>query len=251
MAVSGQVPQFDPLSPAGRFPAGRTQPPAVRRAVMAMYVGAALSVVGAALSVYEARETGSGVVGVGTLDGLGIFGGAIDLGLWVWMALANRAGHNWARITGTVFFGITSLGTVFSVISLFALGDLNRSAGLHTDHGTEVGSVIFSVITWLVGLYATVMMWHKTASAFYQPQLQYGPVGWAPPGAAPYGYPGAGQYPYPYPGTHPAQYPYPYPYPYPNPADPAAGAAPQPEDPWQTPQDWTIRGDCGLRHIAR
>ena len=231
MAMSGQVPQFDPLAPNGRLFADRSQPPAVRRAVMAMYVGAGLSVVAAALSVYEARATGSGMVRVGTLDGLGIFGGAIDLGLWVWMALANRAGHNWARITGTVFFGITSIGTVFSVIGLFALGDLNRVAGVDAGRGPEVVSVIVSVITWLVGLYATVMMWNKSTAAFYQPQLQYGPVGWPAPGTAPYGYPGANQYPYPYPGAYPAQYPNQ------NPAGPAAGSAPQPEDPWQTPQD--------------
>jgi len=30
--------------------------------------------------------------------------GLIGIGLWLWMAVKSKAGRNWARITGTVFF---------------------------------------------------------------------------------------------------------------------------------------------------
>ena len=38
--------------------------------------------------------------------------GLIGIGLWMWMARANQAGKNWARITATVFFGLDTLSVL-------------------------------------------------------------------------------------------------------------------------------------------
>ncbi|HEV2635466.1 MAG TPA: hypothetical protein VGX23_09995 [Actinocrinis sp.] len=89
--------------------------------------------------------------------------GLIGAGLWVWMAYMNKAGRNWARITGTVFFGIDTL-TVF-------LG-----MGQHTATGSSIG---FGVVVWLIGLATVILIWNKSSSEYYKPPMQFG--------AAPYG----------------------------------------------------------------
>jgi hypothetical protein len=84
--------------------------------------------------------------------------GLIGIGLWIWMARANKAGKNWARITGTVFFGIDTL----DLLGLFA----QRPASL---------SVVFAVVIWLIGLAAVVMLWRRESTAFFkQPMMGFG-----------------------------------------------------------------------------
>lgn len=222
-----------------------------------MYAGGVVSVVSTVWSVQDAHGLDSGLVG-----GAGVVGGAITLGLWIWMALANRAGLNWARITATVFFGIASADTVIAVVVFAFFENVEFHAAGTDSTGQDAVSLALSVVEWLIGLYATVMMWNKSAGPFYRPPLQYGPVGWGVPGIAPYGYPvpasgtapgtAQGSYPYPYPAPYPPGYPYPapaeYPYPYqPGPGQPegsqaaqdpgaANQSADQPADPWQTPE---------------
>jgi hypothetical protein len=233
MAMPGPYPQFDQYPQAGRPYANRPPIPAVvRNAVTAMYVGAALSVVNAIWSVSGGHVSGN--TAIANLTGVaGVFGGIVDVCLWVWMAFANRAGNHWARITGTVFFGFASFGVLGSILVLTVLNNAIQTAdaanGVNTapTAGYEGVTVALSAVSWLVGLYATIMMWNKSAADFYRPQMQYGAPGWAP-GAPPYGY--ANPYPNPYPNL-----PNPYP-----PAAPLIDQAPlpvvPPSDPWQTPQ---------------
>ncbi|MFE3190697.1 hypothetical protein ACFXHA_16920 [Nocardia sp. NPDC059240] len=77
----------------------------------------------------------------------------ISIGLWIWMAFMNRAGRNWARITGTVFFGLYTLSELFSVIA--------AKAG-------AISNVI-SIVTWLVALAAVILLWIKQSSAYFRP----------------------------------------------------------------------------------
>jgi hypothetical protein len=77
--------------------------------------------------------------------------GLIGIGLWIWMARANQAGKNWARITGTVLFGIDTL----DLLGLFA----ERPAAL---------SVVFAVVTWLIGLGAVIMLWRRDSTAYFR-----------------------------------------------------------------------------------
>ncbi|MGA2828243.1 MAG: hypothetical protein ABSF03_19235 [Streptosporangiaceae bacterium] len=79
--------------------------------------------------------------------------GIIAVGLWVWMARMNLKGRNWARITGTVFFGLNTLDL---------LGVFNGSA--------SSVSAVFAIVTWLVGLGAVIMLWRRESTAYFKPQ---------------------------------------------------------------------------------
>jgi hypothetical protein len=76
--------------------------------------------------------------------------GLIGIGLWLWMARANKAGKNWARITATVFFGLDTLSVL---------------AGLR--QAEPAVSRVFSLLVWLAGLGAVVLLWQKISSAYF------------------------------------------------------------------------------------
>lgn len=223
----GPYPIFPQQQGTAGMPYGQKppMPTAVRRAFALMLVGAGLEVVNVALSLmlngeverkiseHIALATGTMSTNSGVTDISSVFGGAIGIGLWIWMAFANRAGRNWARITGTVFFGISCLSI---------LGDLAFFSLVHQ----WLGSVVFILIgenalSWLVGLVTVILLWRAESSGFFRPQQM-------------------------------AAYPYPYPYPpMPgygapgfagpgSPAEPVTGDAvpqQQPADPWATPRD--------------
>jgi len=74
----------------------------------------------------------------------------ISIGLWVWMALMNKAGKSWARIVAAVLFGL------YTVYLLFVI---RAGAG-----------ALVPILTWLIGLGAVVYLWRKDASAYFNPQ---------------------------------------------------------------------------------
>ena len=73
--------------------------------------------------------------------------GLVGIGLWLWMAYANKAGRNWARITSTVFFGIDTISLL---------------AGLR--QAEPVLTRVVSIVIWLIGLAAIVLLWRKESS---------------------------------------------------------------------------------------
>ena len=210
----GPYPAYPPQAGYGA-PAKPPLPRTVQRAFILMLVGAGLEVVNVVLSflfnhqvdqrIQQAMNAGT----AGTSTSVNItstaFGGIIGIGLWVWMAFANRAGRNWARITGTVFFGISSLGL---------LGDIAIIATAYK----WIGGVIFVLVaenaaSWVLGLIIVVLLWKNESGQYFKPQIFY---------PAPYGYPG-GPMPYTYP-IMPGQ-----------PMQPQDGFPQQPADPWATP----------------
>ena len=72
------------------------------------------------------------------------------MGLWLWMAWANKRGKNWARITGTVFFALYTLDLI--------LVAARSASGIST---------VFAIVTWLVGLGATIMLWRRESSGYF------------------------------------------------------------------------------------
>ena len=159
-----------PSTPEGSLPepSRAEQPPSVRNAVRLMYAGAALSAVvvivtllsiaslkGAILTKYphytSTQVHNAEVAAVVT----SIIGGVIAIGLWLWMARANAAGRNYARITGTV---------LFVVYTLFLLLDLRRpSVGI---------GLVFSLLVWLAGLGAVIMLWRRESSDYFTPRAR-------------------------------------------------------------------------------
>jgi hypothetical protein len=146
-------------------------PPPVVNAVKLMYAGAAISTVslvitladlgGVKSAIKKAKPTWTAAQ-VNSYDrfliSLAIVSGLIGIGLWLWMAWANNQGRNWARIVSSVLFGLATL-------DLF---------GVLTQPKTLVG-LVFPVLTWVVGLGATVLLWRKDNNDFYRPQGTYDP----------------------------------------------------------------------------
>jgi hypothetical protein len=76
--------------------------------------------------------------------------GLIGIGLWLWMAYANKGGKNWARITATVFFGLDTL----SILTSFRQAE-------------PVLSRLISILIWLIGLGAIVLLYQRESSAYF------------------------------------------------------------------------------------
>jgi hypothetical protein len=74
----------------------------------------------------------------------------ITVGLWLWMAAANKAGNSWARVIASVLFG---LNTLFLLL------------GFARPH-VSIGAVL-NLLVWLVGLGATIMLWRSESSAYF------------------------------------------------------------------------------------
>ncbi len=73
------------------------------------------------------------------------------------MAVANKAGRNWARITSSVFFGLNTLGLLFSILFSFRPPEalLSRLIGL---------------VVWLIGLGAILLLWRKESTGYFAAQ---------------------------------------------------------------------------------
>jgi hypothetical protein len=157
-----------PLAPGGHgSQLRRPVPPAsVLTAVKLMYVGAGVSAVATLVTISSlnsgivtANHSATGQANPGLTTG-GLYTaefpslvavvvlGLITVGLWIWMARANRAGNRWARITAIVFFGLNTL------MLRFALGE-------------SLSSLLISVLDWLVGLGAIVLLWRRQSSEYF------------------------------------------------------------------------------------
>ena len=111
-----------PTGGADPEPARPTPPPPVVNAVWLMYAGAVISAISLIITLVT---VGSLKTAIHNADPsltatklhsaevaavvVAIVFGLIGIGLWLWMARANKAGKNWARITATVFFGLDTL----------------------------------------------------------------------------------------------------------------------------------------------
>jgi hypothetical protein len=128
-----------------------------------MYVGASLSVIELIVGLATISSVKSAIKRaypnytpsqVHSLEvasiGIGVLVGLISIALWLWMARASAAGHNYARITGSVFFG---LNTLFLLLSL-----ARPHAGL---------GLVFNVLVWLAGLGAVIMLWRSESAPWF------------------------------------------------------------------------------------
>jgi hypothetical protein len=155
--------------PSSAQPVEQQRPPAptsVLNAVKLMYAGAAISAVSLIVSLTDAGSAKAalrrefpkyttsqinhaflGFLVIATISA------ALGIGLWLLMAWANKQGRNWARITSTVLF-------LLATISLLSLARGPRTAL----------TLIFPVLTWLVGGGAVWLLWRPDSSAFFNRQ---------------------------------------------------------------------------------
>jgi hypothetical protein len=152
-----------PTGGADPEPARPTPPPPVVNAVWLMYAGAAISAISLIITLVTVGSLRTAIHNADpTLTAtklhsaevaavvVAIVFGLIGIGLWLWMARANKAGKNWARITATVFFGLDTLSVL---------------AGLR--QAEPAVSRVFSLLVWLAGLGAVVLLWQKISSAYF------------------------------------------------------------------------------------
>ena len=170
----GPYPQY----PGGSgVPAPQLKPPppdTVRNAFYMTIAGAALQALGIILALTQidtirarARERSDAATvdidrAVNASITLIVVLGLIGVGVWLWMAFANRAGKNWARITATIFFGISTL----VLLSIVAGGSSDGTMALGSS-GTPLGTVV-SVLKWLVGLAAIILLWHGRSGPYFR-----------------------------------------------------------------------------------
>jgi hypothetical protein len=137
-------------------------PPSVLSAVRFMYAGAgytaleALGVIVVASSLikkHATRVVTSGHTGVGGVVVLTIFVALIEIALWLGIARACRNGRNWARVTGTVLFGLNTLGFLRVITSAHA--------------GIGLAKLV-TVIGWLIACGAVVFLWQRPSSEFFK-----------------------------------------------------------------------------------
>ena len=141
-------------------------PPSVLNAVKLMYAGAAVSTVSLIVSLVDISGTKAAIrkarpslsaAQVNQLNtfiiSLAIISGVIGIALWLWMARANGQGRNWARIVSTVLFGLATLD-LFGVVS----------------QPKTLLSLVFPLLTWLIGAGAVFLLWRGESTTFFHPQ---------------------------------------------------------------------------------
>jgi Protein kinase domain len=139
-------------------------PDSMRNAIGLMYAGAAYTLVyaigviivaAAIISKHPAAtatQAASGRVTVGGVVALTVFLSLIEIALWLGIARACRNGKSWARVTGTVLFGLHTLGF---------LGVLVNS---HPGIGL---TKVLTTLSWLIACGAVVFLWQRPSSAFF------------------------------------------------------------------------------------
>lgn len=139
------------------------KPASIGLAQKLMYGGAALGVINIIASfvtVGQLRDQLEDQAGMSAdqIDGAVVFTlifgtvlGLIYIGLWLWMAAANGKGKSWARITGTVFFGLSALGLLYILF-----------------FGLPIAKVI-EVISFIVGAATVYLLWAgKGATEYFE-----------------------------------------------------------------------------------
>jgi hypothetical protein len=157
-------------TPAAQRP---SVPPSVRLAAGFMYAGAVASLIRLIVDVLTrsqlrallaargrtapvhptaaqvaAAANASLVVAVGA--------GVISIGLWIFIARASGNGGNGARITGSVLFGLATLALLVGPSDLGLPG------------AQPVAARICTLIVWLAGLAAVILLWQRGSSAFFR-----------------------------------------------------------------------------------
>jgi F0F1-type ATP synthase membrane subunit c/vacuolar-type H+-ATPase subunit K len=157
---------YQPYPTSSQMPElGKPPVPAqVKYAVTAMYVGAAATVAGILIEILTVNATKAAIekrspsLTASQLNSTehaliigSIVSGLIAIAAWLIIARACNNGHNWARITGTVLFGLATIDTIGSAIS--------PVAGLVK---------AWWPVIWLAGLVAVIFLWQRPSTDFFK-----------------------------------------------------------------------------------
>lgn len=139
-------------------------PASVLTAVKAMYAGAVISLLGividivtisatkSAIARHSKNMTASQVASTQHVLIAGfVAGGVIAAVVWIVLARFCKLGRGWARITGTVLFGLATVDTLVGLTTPIALAVR-----------------LWALLTWLAGLTAVVFLWRRASSAYFR-----------------------------------------------------------------------------------
>ena len=160
---AGYPQSYRPAPPVPLTPPPAPPPPSVMNAIRLMYAGAGftalealgvIAVAGALASKHATSVAASGhTTTVGGVVAVTIVFALIEIALWLGIARACRNGRNWARITGTVLFGLHTLGLLDVIAS--------KHAGIGL-------AKLLVVIGWLIAVGAVVFLWQRPSSVFFK-----------------------------------------------------------------------------------
>jgi len=163
---------YQPYPPGSQPPEpGHPQPPrSVQTAALFMYGGALISLINAIVVVltvgsyrsaihnafprYTSTQVHSAASAGVTVS---VVLAVIEIFLWLWLAWACRGGRNWARITGSVLFGLNTLLLLLPLIARAGTGIVPRAT---------VGTLL-TLLGWLAGLGAVIMLWRRDSSTYF------------------------------------------------------------------------------------
>jgi hypothetical protein len=146
------------------------QPASIAMAVKLMYAGAALSLLGLLITflmrntIRDAVQKAADDAGttmtstevdaaVAVAVGFGVVAGLIGVALWLWMASANGKGRKWARTVATVFFGLSVLSTLGSLLQ-----------------HPPVLSLVTSIVSLVLGAYIIYLLYRPESTQYYNAQ---------------------------------------------------------------------------------
>lgn len=154
---------YQPHLSAGQPPEHPQPPAAVRTAAIFMYAGAAFSLATLIVTIiaraayrtaihqrfphYTTAQVNALVSATVVLT---VVTAAVETGLWLLLAWGARSGRPWARMTGTVLFGLYTVYAVFFFSRPYA----------------SVGYILNALI-WLAGLGAVIMLWRPESSRYF------------------------------------------------------------------------------------
>lgn len=149
--------------PGGLADPVRPPPPrSIKIAMRLMYAGAGLTGLGLILSVVtillgraalKASHPHATAAQLQSTQNflliLAVFSGLVEIAVWLLVARANGSGLKWARIAASILFAIS---TWYLVAHL---------------RGDALANLIYTVVTWLVGLGAVFFLWRRESSAYF------------------------------------------------------------------------------------
>lgn len=165
-----QNPYAPPPPPPPMPPQPVGKPATLVWAVRGMYAGAVPSFIGVLLTLLMRDETEKAVrdemrdieesglpidtdVIVTISIGLGVVVGVVATCLWIWIAVMNDRGRNWARVTGTVFGGVHLATSPFALIQSASASVLTLALNLLTT------GLVVAIL---------VLLWRPASSAYFR-----------------------------------------------------------------------------------
>jgi len=146
-------------------PSSPAPPASARNAVRLIWAGAGVAILGIFPLLLQKddlrREVEKSTLSidvdnaVNAAIAVGVVAALIGCGLWIWMAIMNGKGRNWARITATVFGG---LNIAFGLIGVVAGSRLSGATPLTT---------VLTIVSVVLAITIIVLMWQKDSSQWY------------------------------------------------------------------------------------